>query len=209
MGSLQKGPWGPITGKVGALVGSSRNGKHYLKTAPVKGSRKATPRQEAQQRRFKLVIASLKPMTNLFRVTYGTSDASNGWSLATGYALKNAVAGDDPNFTLDYSMVKVAGGTLATATAGGVSNANGQLSFTWAPNANTSIASAADKVVIVVYCPEKKEYKFSIGDATRADASATLDATFFTGKEVHTYLAFVSADNRKASDSVYTGMLQL
>jgi hypothetical protein len=209
MGSLQKGPWGPITGKVGTLVGSSRNGKYYVKTAPVKGSRKVTPKQEAQQRRFKLVIASLKPMTELFRITYGTSQSSNGWSLATGHALKNAVTGTDPDFTLDYSMVKVAGGTLATATAGGVSHANGQLSFTWTPGANTSIASATDKAVIIAYCPEKKEYVYSIGDATRADASATFDATLLAGKEVHTYLAFISADHRKASDSVYTGMLQL
>ena len=84
-----------------------------------------------------------------------------------------------------------------------------QINFTWVPNGGTGSASDKDKVILLVYSSTQKQCFYCIGDALRGAGSTTLDAWFFAGEQVHTWLAFITEDGSRKSESVYTGSVEL
>jgi hypothetical protein len=61
--------------------------------------------------------------------------------------------------------------------------------------------------VVVAYCPERKQALYKVNAGTRIAGSAVLDVQPFKGLTVVTYLAFTTLDQKKVSDSKFTGEL--
>lgn len=200
----------PIVGKLGDVVGSTWRGQPYAKTPSVRKKGSASPAQEAHRMKFKLIIELLKPLKNVVNLTFLTSDPlKTGTNNATAYNLANAIAGEFPELSVDYSKVAVARGNLPFAEESSVTANGPTLTFKWTPNLVTGSAQEKDQVVLVVYCPVLKQCRESFGPVNRAAGEATFNAAAFTGQEVHTYIAFISEDKKLSSDSVYTGKFNI
>jgi hypothetical protein len=57
----------------------------------------------------------------------------------------------------------------------------------------------------VAYCPELEICIFTLSGGQRTSGGGILETSFFSGKLVHTWLAFTNAAGKKSSDSLYTG----
>ena len=89
----------------------------------------------------------------------------------------------------------------ASLTAGSL------VTFNWGNNIGTGIAKASDKAFMVVYCAETGGCMYSIGNALRGGFTGSFDAHLFKGQILHTYMGFITADDKQAAPSAYTGIV--
>lgn len=196
-----------ITGKVGPLIVTKWKDKAVLKEAPPKSRTNNSPKQLIQKAKFGTAIEFVRHLSGLFSVTYKLNSKKmterNG---AVGQIVSQAITGDYPDFKIDYPKVLISRGTLEPVNATVAATA-GIITWTWAPNVGINGANELDQSVVVVYCPERKQSLYKINAGTRIAGTATLDVTPFVGLSVVTYLAFTTIDQKKVSDSRFTGEL--
>jgi hypothetical protein len=85
--------------------------------------------------------------------------------------------------------------------------APGDIRFVWADNSGIGTAAATDKAIAVVYLPAAVHWGYFGTRVNRSDGALVYSLGSYKGT-VHTWLVFISG-NGKASDSVYTGMLEI
>ena len=204
-----KGILGGFSGKVGTVVGSTWRGISYMRSLPTRSkNRKPTEEQEVQQAKFKMAANFLRNFSQLFNVSYQPVAGQTGRNLALSNVLAQAMAGVYPNLMIDYGMVLVSKGSLKKAVNPAVvSNLPGKLKFTWTNDTGSGNAKTSDKAIMVVYDEQFGDVIYSTSGANRSTGEAELDVTQFSGKPVHTWLAFRSADGRLVADSGYTGVI--
>jgi len=212
MGRISKGILGGVSGTVGTVVGANWKGIDYIRSKAVSRSSNTSLSQEVQRAKFKLVAAFLNSMKDLLQFSF--SDFANkmtGRNHALGYTIKNAVTGIYPDLELQYSMVLVArGSSLPNAdNPAAVSTAAGKIGFSWTNNSGIGAARPEDRSILVAYCPELKQSLFTASGAARSTGSAVLNVPAFSGKLVHSWIAFISENGREVSTSIYTGQLNV
>ncbi|HEV7424198.1 MAG TPA: DUF6266 family protein, partial [Candidatus Paceibacterota bacterium] len=133
------------------------------------------------------------------------------------YNVKAAILGIRPDLNIDYPRVLLSRGDLAkaeSATATALSPHTVQ--FNWIDQSGTGNARETDQVFFAVFSSEKKRWLYRLNVATRNAGSFTLelkkvllDPSPFEGKSLQTYIGFIAADGKDASDSVYTGTVNM
>lgn len=206
-----KGILGDFSGKVGTVVGGNWNGVSYMRSLPVrKKNKKSSEAQLSQQARFALGLRFIRALSPLLDVSYQTSSGKTNKNVALSQLLAQAIGGDYPDVFIDYSKVIVAKGSLNKADNPTVTApAAGMLRFNWTDNTILGNASATDKAIFVAYCPEKEGFIFSADGGNRSAGFGIMDVNFFSGKEVHTWISFRSANGAQSADSLYTGAVMV
>ena len=207
MGRLVAGIHGPILGKVGTVIGSSRRGVPYVKGPYRKRTKVVSEKEIANRKKFALAQAWLKPLLDFVRVGFkGYSARSEGFVSAKSVLLNNAFEADGENRHINPALVQVSFGTLplpASISAGHIT-ADG-LQFTWDPNVPDG-AHAKDQVMMLAYDVENKVRFFNTTGQFRTTGADILPITKTEGKKTyHLYASFISADRSRQSNSVYLG----
>jgi hypothetical protein len=208
MGKLTPGMLGTARGKVGDVTIANVKGVAIIKKNR-RPNTSSSEEQEMHRKKFGFVQQFLSLFSDLLQKTYPRKDLATGLNMASSDVFEDAVVGEYPDFSIDYSLLKIAKGKLEEAKLPAAVQNGTSLDFTWTPNADEGNAKATDKVVMLAICPELKKAKFTIGAADRDAGKATLEVTSYAGKTVHTYIAFLDAKKRVASDSTYTGAVDL
>ena len=211
MARFKDGLLGAFTGKAGNIVASMWRNIRVVKAAGPSTRNNNSPAQVEQQARFNLASSFVRNMSELFDLTYeSVADQMTAQNKAIGAVVKEAIIGDYPNFTIDYPEVVVSRGSLKKERKQDitVTVAAGILTWKWkyvqrklAKSVNT------DKVFLLAYCPAFDSYEVEDFGPGRTTNLATLNVTSFVGQTVETWIAFVSVDKKKFSDSVYTGQV--
>ncbi|MES2003022.1 MAG: DUF6266 family protein [Bacteroidota bacterium] len=211
MATYNKGILGGFSGKTGSVVGTSWKGRAVMRSLPSKRSKTVTQAQLDQQEKFKLAISFLSGMADLLSISFGSLAGSiSGYNAAVSYNIQKAVLGSVSPFSIDFSLTQVSLGVLPGASnPAALAVAGNQVRFNWADNSGTGKALATDIAVLVAFCPETQRSVYTTAGALRSGLTQTLDTSVYAGKTVETWLAFMSADGKKCSDSVYTGQLTL
>ena len=207
MGRLVAGIHGPIVGKVGTVIGSSRRGVPYVKGPYSKRTKVVSEKEMANRKKFALAQEWLKPLLDFVRVGFkGYSVRSEGFVSAKSVLLNNAFEGDGENRHINPALVQVSFGTLplpATISAGQIT-ADG-LQFTWDPNVPES-AHAKDQVMMLAYDIKNKNGIINTTGQFRSTGADILPITKKKEKNTyHIYASFISADRDRQSVSVYLG----
>lgn len=204
-----KGILGDFSGKVGTVVGSSWKGISYMRSLPTKRkNKKGTETQQIQQAKFGMSIRLVKALGSLLSISYQETPGKTVKNVALSQVLAQAVGGTYPDLVIDYSQVQVAKGSLKKADNPSIEvPAAGTLRFNWSNAATLGNASATDKAILVAYCPETGDTVYSADLYARSQGTGTLDVSFFSGKQVHTWISFRSADGVKTADSTFTGTI--
>ena len=210
MGKLQEGILGAVIGTVGPVTGYRRNGQYLIRTRHSRKHTNLTPARLAQQQKIKVcneftAAFSGSGFFNKSFPAYG--DKGTGYNRATSALMNLAITGTYPGISLHYPEVIISKGPLpgafnATATAGG-----GNIFFTWHDNTGTGTAHSNDRVIMVAYLPQERTAFFAFGDENRSDCHAMLTIPSLTGQPIHTWLGFISEDEKNTATSVYTGQL--
>ena len=212
MGTIEKGYMGGFKGILGTAVGSKWKSKSVIKSRPpAKRTTPSTELQLQQQAKFKLLITFLKPIRTLLNLTLKKPAGGDMSGHNMAFSInKNAITGLYPAFSMDYSKVLLSQGSLENADApSAASTASGKLVFTWTDNSDGENTLISDTAFVAAYCEEKKRWVQKQQIATRNAGSCSLDVAAFSGKQVQTYIGFMSADRKKISDSIYTGIVNI
>jgi hypothetical protein len=207
MAILKNGIFGGISGKVGNIIGSSWKGIKYVRSLPVKRTKKSTPAQLEQQVKFALMMNFLRNFSTLLALTFKNySERMSGINAALSYNLRCGITGAYPNFALNYPLIRVSQGKLPTAdNACAKAGEAGRVDFSWINNAGFMSASQSDFAILVIYNPITKMASYTLQVATREAGTASLYIPENRGYAVETWLAFMSFDTRNLSNSIYTG----
>jgi hypothetical protein len=203
MAKYLQGIMGAFSGKIGPVIGTSRNGVPYMKG---KGKPRSGPvgEQEAENRnRFATGHAWLKPLLNFLRVGFqGYSQTTYGYNAAKSYNFRYAME----NGQMIPSKVNVSSGSLPLPADLQVSlDENKTLHFTWSGD-YVEDTNEKDQLMLLAYHPESRTAIFENYGAFRKSGLERLELFHaFAGKAIHVYAAFVAADRSRQSDSVYLG----
>ncbi|MDP4251936.1 MAG: DUF6266 family protein [Bacteroidota bacterium] len=213
MGTFEKGYLGGFSGKVGTAVGSSWKGLSVLRSRPPRKRRgQPSDLQLEQQAKFALMSNFLQPLTDLLNQTYSKSAGAEMSGFNKAFSVNSeAIAGVYPAIAVDYPKVLLSKGSLPNVTAPtAASTVAGKLAFSWIDNSGAdNKALISDLAFVAAYNEELKHWVFVQKAATRNAGTYTLDLTAFSGKPVHSYIGFMSADRKKVASSLYTGQVNI
>lgn len=211
MGKLSNGILGGFSGTLGPAVGSSWKGIQVIRSRPPRRRGKSSPDQLKQMAKMSLVSGFLQPLTGLLNRTYNSVTVRMScFNKALSYNIRNAVTGDYPAFTINYEQVILGRGDLLNAKMPKADSlTKGTLSFSWIDNSGEGSAKATDQAFVAVYCEAKDDWETSAKGSLRNAGSYTLDVAAFSGKAVHGYIGFLSADGKFVSTSLYTGLVNI
>jgi len=218
MGRLKKGINGPVSGKVGNVVGSSWNGIDYIKSLP-KRRKEPTENELKNRYRFGLSQAWLSPLLVFVRQGFkGYTETYEGFAAAKSYLLKNAMEGEGFESRVNPALVKVSHGNLPLSEDIRFEKiSDSELLFTWNPG-RVAGGYADDQVMLLAYNVENKDdansgvaYYTLTGQFRKAgsDVLSIAPDSYNPGKIYHIYIAFSAFDRSSQSDSVYLGTVKI
>jgi hypothetical protein len=206
MGQTSKGIMGNVSGTVGTVVGAKWRGKSYLRSKPdIKKNAKRSGSQLVQQAKFSLARTFIQGTKDLLELGFRTTAIGlTGQNKALAHMLKKAITGTYPELSIDYKKVLISQGTLVNAFDTKAAAIKDAIQFSWTNNSVVSNADDSDLVLMAAYCPEFNCTVYRIG-AARSAGSDTLQLPGFSGKLMHTWVSFISADEEVIATSLYTG----
>lgn len=210
MGRIKKkGAIGSLSGKVADVVLSEWNNIPVVRSLPKQSSKPASNAQQEQQAKMAVAVKFAVAMQKVLNVGYRSyAVRMSGYNAGVRDVLNYAITGESPNYRIDYTKVLVTRGRMHGESNEAVKAEAGQVIFTWTYEADPEIA-ANDKALLVVYCEALDQCLFTLKGADRSTGTASIAAARFKGQEVHTWLAFISADGRQTSPSKYTGVVTI
>ena len=205
MGRLIHGLNGPIVGKVGTVIGSSRNGIPYIKGPYEPRTKRVSAKELANRKKFAAAQAWLAPLLPFVREGFrGFSQRSQGFIAAKSWLLKNAFVKDGDELRIDPALVKVSSGDLRNPENIVVSlTENEALKFTWNPEKDG--AHPQDQIMMLAYDVERTTPVYITTGQFRSTGEDILHLRGGQGRKFHVYAAFNAADRSRQSDSVYLG----
>jgi len=218
MGKLLKGANGPFSGKVGTVVGYMWGDVAVIRARPKRRRKPFSDKELNQQARFALMNQFLIPVKDLLNISFAhLAYRMNGFNKGFSYNVKTAILGIRPNLSIDYPRVLLSRGDLTKPESVVITPLSPTtLQFTWTDNSGTGKALRTDRLFVAVFIPRKNYWFYKMNVATREAGNYILDITqltrdisVFYGKPLQSYIGFVAEDGKDASDSVYTGQVEL
>jgi len=107
---------------------------------------------------------------------------------------------------IEYSKVFMASGSLSlTVNPTATSTEPGVINFKWKDGTGYGNAKATDRPILIAFCESLNACSFIVSDASRSAETASLPVQLFSGKEVHTWISFLSENGKDVATSSYTG----
>lgn len=208
MGTIKKGILGGFSGKVGTVIGANWRGLDVMRSLPKKSNSVPTDLQTEQRLKFGIVMGFLSPVKGIIEKAYGTSQGvKSNFNLATSYHIQEAITGMMPALDIDFpKVIFTKGELLGPSSATAAATAVGEITYQWQNNSNSGLSKDTDKAIAIVFCPAEKKYVILDGAALRSDLILTLEMPAqFAGKNVHSWLGFISSNGKDAATSLYLG----
>jgi hypothetical protein len=207
MARLVGGSMGHFVGTLGNLVGSSRNGKPYLKTRPIRKKKRRNKKKTPNQNKFSMAHSWMQPLVDFVRVGFKEFKVSGEYNTAKGYVIKHAFEGTQPDLSINPALVKVSVGKLPLSADMAVSKSGANtIEFSWTYDGRIAGTNGADQVMMLAYDIKGQVASLNITGQFRRTGSDVLKVS--KGKTYHLYMAFTSHDRATVSDSVYLGEIE-
>ena len=209
---MQKGPLGGFTGRIGDVIGYIVNGVQYVRNAPKKRTRSVTPAQIIQRKRFSLMTKFLAPLTSFMNEVHKYHFyRKTGYSKLFSLNYREALTGQYPDFAIDYRRIRLTTGSLSGPVQMHVyCSGRGVLNFNWKDNScDERDSSPFDLLYLAFYDEDKKIWEIRKNIALREDIFLTIHLDDHRGNLLQIYGGFISADNRRVSNSHYLGMINV
>lgn len=205
MAKLPGGVLGPLIGQIGPIVGSSRNGVPYAKSAYKSRTKNISNRELANRKKFAVAQQFLKPLLYFVKTGWaGYSEKSYGFIAAKSHLLKYAMEGESDTPIVNPVLVKVSYGNLGLPGDIVASKiGDDTIEFSW--DTSTYSGYMFDQAMLLAYdIEQRKSFAITTGDFRHTGSSRM---RIGTGYNCHLYFAFVAHDRKSQSDSVYLGTM--
>ncbi|WP_316814088.1 DUF6266 family protein [Pedobacter heparinus] len=210
MGIIRQGVLGGFRNKTGSVVGAYWRNLDVIRGLPRVSNKAATQAQLNQRFKFGLVTGFLARIGNIIDLGFGSGNGStSAMNEAVSYHLREAITGVAPNFTIDYTKLKMNRGKLLLANAIEVAvTIAARVDFIWLNTVpDGKYKDATDMANVLVYNPVKDSFVTLPAAAARTALGYNLLLPGdYSGDEVHAYISFSSTIKRKlVSDTYYVG----
>ncbi|SHH03537.1 DUF6266 family protein [Pedobacter caeni] len=210
MGTLKSGLFGGFHGKVGNLVGYTLKGKYVIRMIG-KSEKPLTPARKANCQKMTVVNEILSPSIHAIRAGFRLAVVGtykNEYNEAVSYNKKNALQGEYPNISLDYTKVLMSMGTLPVAVNPSITQIEDKITFTWNPSVFPGSEYAKDRTMLVIYFPDIKETCYQLIGAKRIEGKdEILISHEHINERMEAYISFAKDNGKAVSNSVYAGSL--
>jgi hypothetical protein len=211
MARMKHGPLGNISGKIGNVSFSTWKDTAIVKERPNRSNKPASQKQLEQRARMATGNQFMRTLKEVVTKCYRDFTVKmTGYNAAVRSLLKNALGGEYPNYSIDYSLVQISRGEIKQLFKPAVSSAKADtITFTWTTASGVGKSRPGDKAVLVAYCEAIKVSAYTLDGPPRSAGTADLEMPGFSGQTVHTWVAFISADGTDVSDSIYAGKVTI
>lgn len=210
MAKLNRGIFGPISGKLGNLVGGVWKGIPFIKVyKPSLTKRERTPAQIANEEKFKFVNNWLVPFHPFLSTGYLNESKHRTTIAACLSQVYNTVfTGVFPNLEIHYDKMMISVGKLSgVADPQIVFISANTIELTWKKNTGKG-TSYNDQIILVLYDREGHEADGMIGGINRTKEKCTFQFKHdLIGKSLDVYIGLYSLDRSKISNSQYLGRI--
>lgn len=210
MAIYTSGVLGRPSGKLGPIVIYMLNGRSVARTIGKPG--KISDKQRANHQAMSVTMEYLKEMVESINHGFGIQakgTIKNAFNLATSYNKKQALQGEYPNLSVNYSKVVLSQGPVIAPQATTMVKVENGVEVTWNPY-HDKFSKKDDVVMIMLY----KDSEINNGAINRFYAAQRSDGKCFIpcqrvelDEPLEGYMFFKSNDGKKVSDSVYLGNL--
>ena len=193
--------FGKISGRHGTAVAADYHGNSILKVfTPPANPR--SPKQVAHRAKFAFLVKTLRPFAPVFRKTFGSGPRGTGKGFSM--AFREAVTGEAPNFSINWSNVVLSSGSLLSPLPVNLSLANGnQVTVTWDATLYNA-ANPNDEVSLVVLNESTRALIFFNARALRSEETFTFNLPVnWEGVVLHVWLFLTNVSQTQFTDSVY------
>jgi len=211
MGKVISGIALGFSGKVGNMIFSQQpDGTVTVREAP---NPEQLPPPTEQQLRAQMDTALASNITGAMKgfldVSYSIQsklDKMNQNNSCASFIKLNLLLGEYPNRSVDMSRLLVSRGQMRAPEEATVTVNETGLSFTWNPETKDPGEHYSDQIMVIAYFPALKISKYKISGAQRYSGQDILRLDGAKkGNTAVVYIAFISDDHKKMSDSVYLG----
>jgi len=210
MAKFNSTTFGAISGRHGsAVAATTKDGQSYLRVYRAPSDPK-TDKQVAQRSKFAFANSSLGCFRNLFKETF---NSNRGINIGVSYALRDAISGEAPNFTLDYSKILFSVGNVNQAlSASAVVTADTTVSITW-DMVEATLSKSDDKMSFIFF-DEATQLSIHLKDRSiRSTGSESIQLpAVWKNSKVYCWMYISTSDNLQNtnhSTSQFVAELQL
>lgn len=217
MAILDPGQIGNFSGKVGRVVISPWKGLTVGRSVPKKSSKVATEVQLNQRSKFGLVTTFVSRFGDLIPLGYQSVKGNvSPYNIAVQYHLKNAVTGIYPDYSIDFTKVRLSAPKganeidgISTITTGAA--VNYKVALAWELKQSQKPSSKdTDLLYVVFFNATEDNFMTYDGVAERSELTANLRLPQENITDViHGWMFFVSADKKMVSHTKYLGIMKL
>lgn len=211
MAKFNKGILGPLSGKIGPVIGSSWKGVTYLKTVtknPI--NRVPTPAQQAHYRKFVFLTRWLRPLHPYLMIGFRNLAAeTTEINAAFSHNFKAALIGSGDNLQLDYQSVRICRGDLKGIYQPNLILLNeNTIQVSW-QNIEGPLSQYNDQLILVVYNDELSIADGFTGGVKRSAKTCTfIFDQRLVGKPFHVFVGLIAMNGREISESQYLGRME-
>jgi len=206
MGIIKNGILGGFKGKTGTVVGYKLKDQDIMRGVGDGRTAPFTKGELKNQSKFGVSQRWLQPLTEFLRVGYKDYNTRyEGFVAAKSYISKTAMKQDDAGFHVDPALALLSYGDMDLAeTASAVSEHPNTVTFKWSGGKREH----DDRAMFVIYDIDGHEAEFDTAAVKRQlETGVFKPGKDFSGKSVHVYIAFVSEDRKRRSNSQYLGVI--
>lgn len=210
MARLKNGLLNGFSGAIGNVEGYEQNGQYIIRSRRTKRLKPASEKQLACMEKMRIINGLLSRFSEFVKL--GFAETAKGqiftaYNAAVAYQLTHAIAGNYPNYEIDYSKLRLTEGTINMEGLNpSVSIVGDGLLFSWIPA--PEYPNSTDHVMLLAYAPELKQAVYNLCGAKRKTGQEMLELPqVWKQQRIETYMAFRGENNGKYSNSIYTGSL--
>ena len=205
MASFKDSIFSKFSGKIGPVTTYVLNGKQVVRSNIIPHDPK-TPKQLAHRMKFALVNKGLSPLNRSIKL--GHRGDTYAYRSLVGKAYREAIVGEYPDFTLDYSKIKIAEGDLQLPTniMFELDAENNIVILSWDKQIATSKGRAKDndQINIVAFNAKENFVDSFSGIAVRSDGKTSISLPLgFNSEDMHIWIYFSSFSLQMNSESLY------
>jgi len=197
--------FGKISGKHGSAVAAVRkDGLNILKEYRV-ASNPNTVGQKNQRGKFGFVMKEINCLRSVFTRNFG---GQYGINKVVAIAMKTAVTGNFPDFSLEYSKLLLSTGSLYGTVEAEMKRIDLKIiQISWNPDFIIS-GLPNDKVNLIILNSQTKYVLERYECASRSAGKVKIEVpSGWTNSEIHAWIYFTSPEGNRQSTSQYIGSI--
>ncbi|SEA28226.1 DUF6266 family protein [Pedobacter hartonius] len=209
MAKLTNGFNGPLKGKLGKAVAYILNDENIIRSIGERNKKKDSEMTDTRLR-TKLATDLITPVNDFIKFSFAyEAKKHKTWNFhnAASSIVREAISGTFPNLYVDYSKVLFASGKLPLPKNLAAEVVEKGLKFTWDTSSPEKGAKRTDLAMVLAYYPETANANFIRSGSRRSSGYEILPLTV-KNQIAEIYIAFISDDHSKVSDSVYLGQIK-